>query len=76
MATLNVKNLSDALYRKLKARAARERRSVAQEVTVILAAAVETPPRVSLLELKGLGKMAWTGKDAARYVAEERRAWD
>jgi plasmid stability protein len=32
MATLTVKNLSDALYRKLKARAKRERRSVAQEV--------------------------------------------
>jgi hypothetical protein len=30
MATLNVKHLPDALYRKLKARAKRERRSVAQ----------------------------------------------
>jgi plasmid stability protein len=29
MATLNVKNLPDALYEKLKARAKRERRSVA-----------------------------------------------
>jgi plasmid stability protein len=29
MATLNVKNLPDALYKKLQARAKRERRSVA-----------------------------------------------
>jgi plasmid stability protein len=29
MATLNIKNLPDALYRKLKARARREHRSVA-----------------------------------------------
>jgi plasmid stability protein len=76
MATLNVKNLPDALYRKLRARAARERRSIAQEVTVILAAAVGTPPSASLLDLLGLGKAAWAGKDAVRHVAEERRAWD
>ena len=35
MATLNVKNLPDGLYRKLQARAKRQRRSVAQEVTQI-----------------------------------------
>ena len=36
MATLNVKNLPDGLYRKLQARARAQRRSVAQEVTQIL----------------------------------------
>lgn len=41
MAILNVKGLPDGLYRKLQARARRERRSVAQEVTRILAAALE-----------------------------------
>src|SRR5262249_6294673 len=41
VATLNVKNLPDTLYRKLKARAKRERRSVAQEVAVILSQALE-----------------------------------
>ena len=41
MATLNVKNLPDPLYRKLKARAKRERRSVAQEVTILLTQALE-----------------------------------
>ena len=43
MATLNIKNLPDALYRKLQARARRQHRSVAQEVTHILAEAVEPP---------------------------------
>jgi plasmid stability protein len=38
---LNIKNLPDALYRKLQARAKRQHRSVAQEVTHILAQAVE-----------------------------------
>ena len=43
MATLNIKNLPDALYRKLQARARRQHRSLAQEVTHILTQAVETP---------------------------------
>jgi plasmid stability protein len=43
MATLNVKNLPDSLYRKLQARAKRQRRSVAQEVTQILSEALEAP---------------------------------
>lgn len=76
MATLNIKNLPDTLYRKLQARAKREHRSVAQEVTRILEEALNEPEPLSILELQGLGKEVWTGRDAARYVAEERRSWD
>lgn len=75
MATLNVKNLPDALYRKLKARAKRERRSVAQEVTVLLAQALEPAPATSILELRGLGKELWHGIDAGSHVENERTAW-
>ena len=76
MATLNVKNLPDALYRKLRARAKRQRRSVAQEVTQILSDTLETPKRLSILELKGLGKEHWEEVDAAAHVDRERSAWD
>jgi plasmid stability protein len=75
MATLNIKNLPDALYRKLKARAKRERRSVAQEVAVLLAQALEPPAALSILELRGLGKELWRGVDPASHVASERSAW-
>ncbi|HEV2626345.1 MAG TPA: hypothetical protein VGV62_14765 [Xanthobacteraceae bacterium] len=75
MATLNVKGLPDALYRKLKARAKRERRSIAQEVTVLLAHALEPPAPRSILELRGLGKELWHGIDAVSHVASERAAW-
>jgi plasmid stability protein len=75
MATLNVKHLPDALYRKLKARAKRERRSVAQEVTILLAQALETPTAHSILELRGLGKELWHGVDAVSHVASERATW-
>jgi plasmid stability protein len=76
VATLNVKNLPDGLYRKLQARAKRQRRSVAQEVAQILSEALETPKPVSILELRGLGKEHWQNLDAATHVERERAAWD
>jgi plasmid stability protein len=75
MATLNVKHLPDALYRKLKARAKRERRSVTQEVMILLTQALEPPVARSILELRGLGKELWRDADAASHVAGERATW-
>jgi predicted nucleic acid-binding protein len=76
MATLNIKNVPDALYRKLQARARRERRSVAQEVIHLLSSAVEHPTSVSIRELRGLGKDAWRAHDASVHVKVERDTWD
>ena len=76
MATLNIKNMPDALYRKLQARAKRERRSVAHEVTHLLSAALEASNPLSILELQGLGKEQWTAVDAATHVKVERDSWD
>lgn len=76
MATLNVKNVPDALYQKLQARAKWQHRSVAQEVIHLLAQAIEQPTPLSVLELQGLGKECWEDVDPARHVAEERRSWD
>ena len=76
MATLNVKNLPDALYRKLQARAKRQHRSVAQELTHILVEVLESPKPLSILELRGLGKEHWQGRDAAAHVDAERAVWD
>jgi plasmid stability protein len=75
MATLNIKNLPDALYRKLQAQAKRERRSVAQEVTRLLSEALASPRRLSILELKGLGKEQWQGIDSVEHVRRERDSW-
>jgi plasmid stability protein len=76
MATLNIKNLPDGLYKKLQARAKRERRSVAQEVTQLLSRVLEAPDPLSILELQGLGKEHWRGIDAAKHVERERSSWD
>jgi plasmid stability protein len=79
MATLNIKNFPDRLYRRIKQRAGRNRRSIAQEVVQLLDEAVTERPRVSLLELEGLGKELWqkalSGRDAAEHISDERDAW-
>ncbi len=76
MATLNIKNLPDTLYRKLQARAKRDRRSVAQEVTHLLSEALDDPKALSILELQGLGKELWKEIDGANHVHRERASWD
>jgi plasmid stability protein len=76
VATLNIKNLPDGLYKKLQARARRQRRSVSQEVIHILTQATERPKALSILSLRGLGKDVWQGIDGADHVEAERRSWD
>lgn len=76
MATLNIKNLPDRLYKKLQAQAKQERRSVAQQVTHLLDAALGAPKPLSILDLRGLGKEHWQDIDAATHVQRERTAWD
>jgi plasmid stability protein len=76
MAILNIKNLPEDLYKKLQARAKREHRSIAQEVTHLLSDVLESPKRLSILELKGLGKEHWRGVDPSKHIERERRSWD
>jgi plasmid stability protein len=75
MAILNIKNLPDSLYKKLQARAKRQHRSIAQEVTHLLSDALETKS-LSILDLKGLGKEHWKGIDASEHIERERASWD
>ena len=76
MAVLNIKNLPDALYRKLRARAKRQHRSIAQEVTHLLSDVLETPRPLSILDLKGLGKELWRKVDTSKHIERERASWD
>jgi plasmid stability protein len=76
VATLNIKNLPDSLYRKLQQQAKRHHRSTAQEVTQILTEILNRPAQLSILELRGLGKEQWDETNADEHVARERRSWD
>ena len=76
MAVLNIKNLPDSLYKKLQARAKRQHRSIAQEVTHLLTDALEVSKPLSILDLQGLGKSHWKGIDASTHIDRERASWD
>ena len=76
MAILNIKNLPDSLYKKLQARAKRQHRSIAQEVTHLLSDALKTPKPLSILDLKGLGKGHWKGIVASEHIERERASWN
>ena len=75
MATLQVKGMDDDLYRALAARAAQERRSISQQVTMIIQDSL-TAQRTSaekttsaLLELCG----SWVDDRGAEEIADEIR---
>ena len=76
MAILNIKNLPDGLYERRTLRAKQQHRSVAQEVTHSLDQVLGGAEPLSILDLQGLGKSAWTDMDAAAHVDAERLAWD
>jgi plasmid stability protein len=76
MATLNIKNVPDRLYRKIQARAKKKHRSIAQEVVHILTRVTEESESLSILDLQGLGKEYWHKTSATRHVREERGRWD
>ena len=76
MATLNIKNLPDELYARLKARATEHRRSISQEVVYILERTVAQEPERSILDLQGLGRDVWRDTGAEDYVRRERDSWD
>lgn len=76
MAVLNLKNLPDELYAKLKERAKEERRSVAQQVTHMLAEALEAKKTRSIRDLRGLGREIWEGMDPVEHIERERASWD
>lgn len=79
MATLQVKNFDDKLYRALRRRAKRNDRSISQEVTNLVRTCLEAPPQGAgrpfqrLLELEG----SWQdGRTTEEILADVRRGRD
>jgi len=76
MATLNIEDVPEDLYRRLTERAKENGRSLDEEVRQILDTAMK---QRSLLELAGKGRELWQkelqGKDAAEYIGEQRDQW-
>ncbi len=75
MATLNVKNFPDSLYKKLRERARADGRSMSSEVTILLTEALARRGRYTVHDLRGLGKGTWKGVDIQRWIDRERDSW-
>lgn len=75
MATLNVKNLPEALHRKLKRRAKEEHRSVASHIKRLIEQDAAKPKRYTVDDLKGLGAEIWKDIDIEEYIRRERDSW-
>jgi hypothetical protein len=76
MATLNIKNFPDALYRQLKARAKSEGRSLSREVTMLLIRGVnQGPKKYSIRDWPRLVGGVFRGVDVEKYIDDERNNW-
>lgn len=78
MATLNIKAFPEELYHMLSQRAKKDHRSLTGEVIYLLEWAIEetSKKKLSILQLKGLGKQHWKNVDATQHINEERESWD
>ena len=76
MATLNIKNFPDGLYKRLKARAKKEGRSLSREVTMLLIRGVnQGPKKYSIRDWPRLVGGVFRGVDVEKYIDDERNSW-
>jgi hypothetical protein len=76
MATLNIKKFPDKLYKLIEKKAKLDRRSLSQEVIILLQNAIQVSEQPSILELRGLGKEAWNNINISQHIDHERNAWE
>lgn len=75
MAVLNIKNFPDDLHEALVKEASAERRSVSQQVIIMLERLLEQSSPRTLLELEGLGAEIWEETDIDEYIDDLRSEW-
>jgi plasmid stability protein len=79
MATLQVKGIDDRLYEALRARAARENRSISQEVVTIIQQYLACPGKdiqstgEAILELAGSWQDGRSAEEIVRDIRQSRR---
>jgi len=77
LSTLHVRNVPDALYERLRQRAAEQRRSLSAEVIILLSRALdqEQPPEATLEEIRRgrtYSPSAVGAPDSTRLLREDR----
>jgi plasmid stability protein len=75
MATLNVKNFPDDLYRALRRQARERGRSLSREVTVLLREQVQVPKKYTVEDLPKALRGAFRRVDIDAFLRKERESW-
>lgn len=75
MATLNVKNFPDGLYRMLRRRARERGRSLSREVTVLLSEQILRPKRYTIRDWPKALRGAFRDRDVEGFLKKERDSW-
>ncbi len=75
MATLNVKNFPDDLYRVLRKRARERGRSLSREVTILLREQVQNPKKYTVEDLPKALRGAFRQTDVEAFLRRERESW-
>lgn len=78
MVALNIKGFPEELYQLLSKRAKKDHRSLTGEVIYLLEWALEasSDEKVSILQLRGLGKKLWKEVDPIKHIESERDSWE
>jgi hypothetical protein len=64
------------IFQNVKSLSRAEQLQLMSELAEYLRVHAAPEPRISILELQGLGKEIWQGIDAQEYVDRERAAWN
>jgi plasmid stability protein len=73
LANLRVRNIDDNLYEALKTLAKKERRSISQEVIMMIESYISNPERTALESTEEFLNLSWQGSESADEIINNIR---
>ena len=73
MAILQVRDIDDSLYEALKTLAKKERRSISQEVIMMIESYISNPKRTALESTEEFLNLSWHGNESADEIINNIR---
>jgi hypothetical protein len=70
LAILQVRDIDDSLYEALKTLAKKERRSISQEVIVIIESYISNPKRTAIESTEEFLNLSWHGNESADEIID------
>jgi hypothetical protein len=71
MAILQVRDIDDSLYEALKTLAKKERRSISQQIIMMIESYISNPKRAALESTEEFLNLSWQGSESADEIISE-----